>query len=89
MLGAVLLKHHTFLRIVFSNQIVDAGQRWCAHKHLLLHALWVSPLTLTGNSDSSDRRTTLGKRRTQPYSTGYEPKGTVVPDEELMQATTP
>eukprot|EP00971_Amphidinium_carterae_P239596 4756745-Amphidinium_carterae.1 len=49
----------------------------------------VSPLTLTGNSDSSDRRTTLAKRRTQTPSTGYEPKGTVVPDEELMLATTP
>eukprot|EP00971_Amphidinium_carterae_P107946 2136987-Amphidinium_carterae.1 len=49
----------------------------------------VSPLTLTGNSDSSDRRTSLGKRRTQTPSTGYEPNGTVVPDEELMQATTP
>eukprot|EP00971_Amphidinium_carterae_P107947 2136988-Amphidinium_carterae.1 len=53
----------------------------------------VSPLTLAGNSDSSDRRTSLGKRRTQAPSTGYEPNGTVVPDEELimllMQATTP
>eukprot|EP00971_Amphidinium_carterae_P344511 6484943-Amphidinium_carterae.3 len=49
----------------------------------------VSPLTLTGNSDSSDRRTTLGRRRTQTPSSSYEPKGTIIPDEELMQATTP
>eukprot|EP00971_Amphidinium_carterae_P303857 6037497-Amphidinium_carterae.2 len=50
----------------------------------------VSPLTLQGTSESNDRRTSPGKRRTHTPSTGYEPnEGTVVPDEELIQATTP
>eukprot|EP00971_Amphidinium_carterae_P078412 1551176-Amphidinium_carterae.1 len=34
----------------------------------------VSPLILHGNSESSDRRTTPTKRRTNTPSTGYEPK---------------
>eukprot|EP00971_Amphidinium_carterae_P123639 2448567-Amphidinium_carterae.1 len=49
----------------------------------------VSPLTLTSNSDSSDRRSTASKRRTNYVSSGYEAQGTSVPNEELMQATTP
>eukprot|EP00971_Amphidinium_carterae_P137468 2724288-Amphidinium_carterae.1 len=49
----------------------------------------VSPLTLTGNSDLSDRQSPASKRRTNYLSSGYEPNGTSVPNEELMQATTP
>eukprot|EP00971_Amphidinium_carterae_P024297 479626-Amphidinium_carterae.1 len=45
----------------------------------------VSPLTQTGNSDSSERRTPQNKRS---FPSSYEPNGTV-PVEELMKATTP
>eukprot|EP00971_Amphidinium_carterae_P151885 3010221-Amphidinium_carterae.1 len=49
----------------------------------------VSPLALTVDSNFSDRRSAGGKRRTTYYSSGYEDQGSSVPEEELLQATTP
>eukprot|EP00971_Amphidinium_carterae_P169903 3366337-Amphidinium_carterae.1 len=49
----------------------------------------VSPLALTGDSNASDRRSTASKRRTNYLSSGYEPKVSSVPEEELLQAITP